>query len=431
MVHLHPGANFVGWGYEDTGSDGFYERSSSPLVNHGVIVVTVNYRLGVMGFMGHPGLTAEGSLPEQGLLDDIAALKWVQQNIGAFGGDPRNVTLFGMSAGSTDTVALVGSPLTQGLFAHAAVETEFFWELTGTGSQLADVEQRGLDVAGAVSCTGTAVVACLRAMPASTLVLADTGGGYGPLVGGTVQPRSALAAIIDQGARVPLLVGSNREEIGYDVFNVPNPFTHADYVRSVQDLVGSQNEMTAFNLYPSSKRRERDLPDATAGIGHSRKGPDVALPLYACHGERRGPGLRPGESQLRGHLPLAPLPSVVLWCPVRSDGGRGGALSQHGLVLDELRKDWRPERCQRAGLAELRQHPRAVRGARRLRPQRGGVSRRAVPPPGRRVPVADVWFDLSLLQFGVLASLSLIGAVGFRARAVEPVRASVHFVRTP
>src|SRR5262249_3682987 len=96
MVHLHGGGNTFGAPYQD----------ASAFVARDVIVVTLAYRLGVFGFVGHPALSAEGggSSGEYGVLDQIAALHWVHDNITAFGGDPTNVTLFGLSAGSFDTV---------------------------------------------------------------------------------------------------------------------------------------------------------------------------------------------------------------------------------------------------------------------------------------------------------------------------------------
>jgi para-nitrobenzyl esterase len=255
MVHLHPGGNFVGWGYE----------SASHLADQGVVVVTLNYRLGVMGFVGHPALTAEGSLPEQGLLDQVAALEWVHQNIGRFGGDPAKVTLFGMSAGSFDAAGLAASPLTTGLVARAAVETDSWFSVTGVGNSITDKEQPGLSVASAVGCaSATDVAACLRAAPASSLVLATGPYDSGPLVGGTVLPKSALALFQEHGARVPLLIGSNREEAAWlYIGNGPlqgnsantgpsNEFRYGDFVRNVADLVGARNQAAAVALYPTS-----------------------------------------------------------------------------------------------------------------------------------------------------------------------------------
>ncbi|HVQ87506.1 MAG TPA: carboxylesterase family protein, partial [Actinomycetes bacterium] len=116
MVHLHPGGN--------AGFEPYTEATA--LVEHGVIVVTLAYRLGVFGFVGHPELSAKqgGHSGEYGMFDQLAALRWVQDNIAAFGGDSSNVTLFGSSAGSFDTVALTASPLSRGLFARASIQAE-------------------------------------------------------------------------------------------------------------------------------------------------------------------------------------------------------------------------------------------------------------------------------------------------------------------
>jgi para-nitrobenzyl esterase len=141
MVWLHGGSNRVGSGAE-TGYDG------SVLASHGVIVVTINYRLGAMGFFSHPELTAESahhSSGNYGLLDQIAALKWVQQNIAAFGGDGANVTLFGESAGSIDATTLMTSPLTTGLFRRVIAESGTAFGL-GRERTVAEMQPLGLAV---------------------------------------------------------------------------------------------------------------------------------------------------------------------------------------------------------------------------------------------------------------------------------------------
>ena len=120
MVWIHGGGNVVG-----AGSLGAYDGSA--FARDGVILVTLNYRLGVLGFFAHPALTkaaASGEpLVSYGLMDQIAALQWVKRNIAAFGGDPSNVTLFGESAGGADTLALMATPMARGLFAKAIVES--------------------------------------------------------------------------------------------------------------------------------------------------------------------------------------------------------------------------------------------------------------------------------------------------------------------
>jgi para-nitrobenzyl esterase len=159
MVHLHPGGNGFGAGYQTSGT----------FTDHGVIIVTLNYRLGAFGFIGHPLLSAEnnGSSGEYGLLDQIAALKWVQTNIAAFGGNPSNVTLFGSSAGADDAAALVASPLAAGLFQKAAIQGTWWQTVSGADTQMSDAETLGKKSFKATGCT---TAACLRAVPAKELV---------------------------------------------------------------------------------------------------------------------------------------------------------------------------------------------------------------------------------------------------------------------
>lgn len=136
MVWLHGGSNTVGSGTQST-----YDGTS--LTQRGVVLVTLNYRLGVMGFFSHPALTAESphhSSGNYGLLDQLAALAWVKRNIAQFGGDPNNVTLFGESAGAIDAGQLMVSPLSAGLFRHVISESG---PVFGPGRTLAEAESFG------------------------------------------------------------------------------------------------------------------------------------------------------------------------------------------------------------------------------------------------------------------------------------------------
>jgi para-nitrobenzyl esterase len=250
MVHLHPGANFYGQPYS----------KASALTARNVIVVTLAYRLGVFGFMGHPALTREGGgqSGEYGALDQLAALRWVHDNIAAFGGDPRRVTLFGSSAGSFDTVALMASPLSRGLIARAAVQGVSFSALTGKENTLRDVERFGGFVASTVGCgSSSEVLACLRALPASTLVLAAGQGDVsGPPVGSSVLPLSAFQ-LISERRTVPLLVGFDREEdAGFFYANngnmFPTPYLNDNWVDNTNHLVGRGLGAQARSLYPRS-----------------------------------------------------------------------------------------------------------------------------------------------------------------------------------
>ena len=114
MLWIHGGGNFAG-----SSSEAIFDGES--LARHGVVLVSANYRLGIFGFYEHPELTAESkhhASGNYGLMDQVAALRWVEQNIAQFGGDPRNVTIFGESAGALDINVLMTSPLTKGLYAR-------------------------------------------------------------------------------------------------------------------------------------------------------------------------------------------------------------------------------------------------------------------------------------------------------------------------
>ncbi len=218
MVWLHGGSNRVGSGTE-SGYDG------SILASHGVIVVTINYRLGVIGFFAHPELTAESphhSSGNYGLLDQIAALKWVQQNIAAFGGDGRNVTLFGESAGSIDATTLMTSPLTQSLFRRVIAESGTAFGL-GRERTVAEMQPLGLAVGKeALGGKTGSQLSALRSLPASQVadienrLIASQFKGYDPnasIVDGWVLFESpAKAFATGKIQMVELLAGVNARE---------------------------------------------------------------------------------------------------------------------------------------------------------------------------------------------------------------------------
>ena len=163
MVWIHGGGFFSGAGDEQ-------RHDGAVLASKGVVLAAINYRLGVLGFMAHPELTAEstgGSSGNYGLLDQIAALGWVRDNIAAFGGDAGNVTIFGESAGSFSVSALMASPLAAGLFHKAIGQSGAY---TGpnvlTPLTLADAERRGIELASSVGVEG---IAGLRALPPADL----------------------------------------------------------------------------------------------------------------------------------------------------------------------------------------------------------------------------------------------------------------------
>lgn len=172
----------------------------------GVIVVSINYRLGVFGFLGHPGLTAEaGASGNYGFADQQAALRWVQRNITAFGGDPRRVTIGGESAGGWSVCSHLSAPGSRGLFAAAMIQSGSCPTQT-----LTTTEAAGTTLAQAVGCVD---VACLRAQPAGRLLDA---GGSGLLLMTRGVPTLPLdpdeAVRTGQFARVPVVIGATRDE---------------------------------------------------------------------------------------------------------------------------------------------------------------------------------------------------------------------------
>ena len=208
MVWLHGGGNDRG-----TSAGAYYDGSA--FARDGVVLVSLNYRLGGLGFFAHPALTKEAGPGEPtadyGLMDQIAALQWVRRNIAAFGGDPGNVTLFGESAGGEDVLLLMSAPSARGLFAKAIVESGGEWNVI---PDLAKAEREGVAVAAKAGLPGDAVTAAqLRALPASAFTGMGEDEDSGPSVDGRLLPESALAAFRNgHAAPVPLIIGTNGNE---------------------------------------------------------------------------------------------------------------------------------------------------------------------------------------------------------------------------
>jgi para-nitrobenzyl esterase len=213
MVWIHGGGHVVGsTGDLSNGAD------SEPLYSglhlsaaHGVVVVTLNYRLGVLGFFAHEALALEGApAGNQGLWDQQLALQWVQDNIAAFGGDPNNVTLFGESAGSVDVCLHVASPQSRGLF-HRAISQS--GACTTRRRDRAEAEQQGRDVTAGLGCAPGDALSCLRGKSVAELLDADAGGPLGPIADGEFLPEQPRA-LFDRGelAAVPYMLGTTNDE---------------------------------------------------------------------------------------------------------------------------------------------------------------------------------------------------------------------------
>ena len=206
MVWLHGGALLVGE------SDDY---DPARQVQQGAVVVTLNYRLGFLGFYAHPALTAESPYQASGnygLMDQQAALRWVQRNISRFGGDRDNVTIYGQSAGGLSVHAQLASPLSAGLFDRAIAQSGAY---SPGEPSLADAESRGLLFAHNMGCGDNQTVECLRALPVETLLAnqPELPGVIGPNIDGRVLPETTYAAL-DSGNfnRVPVIEGSNHDE---------------------------------------------------------------------------------------------------------------------------------------------------------------------------------------------------------------------------
>jgi len=181
----------------------------SRLAHRGVIVVSINYRVGIFGFLAHPELTAESpqrASGNYGLLDQVAGLNWVKRNIAAFGGDPDNVTIFGQSAGAASVTFLFASPLARGLFARGISESFGFANKSMAG--LAEAEKGGLDLAAKLNAPS---LADLRQLPPEKLL--ETQVAMSPIVDGWFLPANPYTVFAD-GKEAPagLLTGWNEDE---------------------------------------------------------------------------------------------------------------------------------------------------------------------------------------------------------------------------
>lgn len=240
MVWIH-GGGFVAGGSSEARQDG------SRLCQHGVIVVSMNYRLGIFGFFVHPELTAESpkhASGNYGLLDMVASLQWVKNNIAAFGGDPNNVTIFGESAGSEAVSALVASPLARGLFQRAIGESG---SLLGPGwmSQRRDTaETEGSRFAHKALHTNS--LADLRAKSAAELLKAASTvprNTFHPVWDGYLL-RESCNEIYDSGDQnhVPLLAGWTTDEGSWQEFFVGNSPTLQNYLPLARRRMESRTE---------------------------------------------------------------------------------------------------------------------------------------------------------------------------------------------
>jgi para-nitrobenzyl esterase len=226
MVWIHGGAF-------NTGGAVTY-ADPSPLVSKGVVVVNIAYRLGAMGFLAHPSLVQNGSAGNYGIMDQQAALKWVQNNIANFAGDKNNVTIFGESAGGFSVMTHLAAPASKGLFQKAIVQSgNYANDRQPTASQMeatsttvvnnAITSATTAGVTGINCATGAVTAACLRSLPEAVLrthlanAFNTALSSPVPSVDGRVLPKSVKATFLaGENNRVPVINGSNQDE--YSLF---------------------------------------------------------------------------------------------------------------------------------------------------------------------------------------------------------------------
>ena len=232
------------------------------LAERGIVVVSINYRLGVLGWLAHPELSAEsaqGISGNYGLLDQIRALTWVKENVAAFGGDPANVTIAGESAGALSVMYLMASPLARGLFAKGIAESAYMIStpaLKTAAHGAPSAEQAGLALMTQLKAVD---LAAMRAMPGDQITASAAGFGYGPwgAIDGRVLPDQ-LVNVFDQGkqAHVPLLAGFNSGEIrSLTPLAPPVPASAGVYETTIRDRYGDLAD-AFLKLYPSDTLKE-------------------------------------------------------------------------------------------------------------------------------------------------------------------------------
>lgn len=258
MVWIH-GGSLTGGASSETMYDG------AALAKRGIVVVGINYRLGALGYLALPELSAES--PDHvsgnyGLLDQIEALRWVKRNIAAFGGNPNNVTIAGESAGGLSVLYLMASPLARGLFHKAILESSYMIstpELHEKRFGEESAESNGMQMAAKLKVRD---LAGLRAMDASVITEQAPTTGYLPFatIDGHMLTRQ-LVEIFDRGeqAHVPVLVGFNSGEIRSLRFLAPQaPASEAAYIAAIRERYGSLADAW-LRLYPASNLTESIL----------------------------------------------------------------------------------------------------------------------------------------------------------------------------
>ncbi|MBN2971794.1 carboxylesterase family protein [Roseomonas aeriglobus] len=261
LVWIHGGALVSGYSHEQ-----MYDAAR--MAGTGMIVVSINYRLGILGYLAHPELSAEsaeGTSGNYGLRDQIAALEWVKRNIAAFGGDPANVTIAGESAGGLSVMHLMASPAARGLFAKGIAQSAYMVstpELKTAAHGTPSAETTGTTIA---TMLGATTLADLRAMDATKLASTALAKGYVPW--GTIDGKLLTRQLVDtwdrgEQAPVPLIAGFNAGEVrSMRVLLPPAPADAAAYEATIRARYGDLAD-PFLTLYPASHIGESMLATA-------------------------------------------------------------------------------------------------------------------------------------------------------------------------
>ena len=262
---------------------GFVEGAASPaiyngeqLARQGIVVVSINYRLGVFGFLAHPQLTLESphhASGNYGLEDAVAALRWVHNNIAVFGGDPNRITIAGQSSGAAAVIYLTVSPLAKDLFQGAIAESGAYITPPDTHS-LKEAEAQGADFATAL---GANSLVQLRKIPASELIAAQQKSRFRPNVDGWFLPES-ISDIFSAGKQndVPSITGLNADESSYS--SKYSRLTPNEFKQQAEERYGDlANEF--LKLYPAGSQAEATLAQKASDRDRSR----VAMYLWALN----------------------------------------------------------------------------------------------------------------------------------------------------
>jgi para-nitrobenzyl esterase len=277
MVWIHGG------GFVNGNSDIYYARRLA--AKGRIVVVTINYRLGALGFLAHPSLGPPGDVGNYGLADQQAALRWVRDNIAAFGGDPRKVTIAGESAGGMSVCDHLVAPGSAGLFRAAIIQSA----PCQAQADLATGQRRSVDYAVEAGCRNPATTAvCLRAMPATRLerppwyyFIGDSDALSGPVTGTALLPESPIAEFAaGRAARVPVLMGINHDE--FTLFaalryaKLGRGVRSAEYPHLLADIFGTDSTPVAAH-YP---------PDRYGGDASLAYSAAVTDGVFACAADR-------------------------------------------------------------------------------------------------------------------------------------------------